>query len=663
MLKERRKISNKFLDFFVIVICVCGAIASIYMFYQDLYATFRSLNITPAGTVVIKYNTVQRRLSDRVVWDRLFDESPVYNRDLIRIARSSGATLHIDNNKIDLGENTLIRINKDSHGRGLLFIEYFSGEINITTNIDGEPVLLSIGDRIIEVAPGNVFGASSSDDGVFEYWNDIHFTRSIEQRHAVLAQSAALSSEQTNNQASALVLFNPIEEQVLQHNVVNSQVQFRWSSAINTNNYILQISSSPNFYSVEIQENLRITSYVTSRLDAGTWYWRVIPSGNNAQTSSVESFQIIQYEEQPVLELRFPVDEGAITIEDTVTQEPLPLPKTEEDLLEEWIMNVQLFQDRPEERIISSSSPRPEPVLPASALPVPTSVPGVSSPIPSASSPAAATAARSSPATAQTAAPAAAAAAVTAPTARAPASANAAASAIAPPVATRTPPPPSFEPIFAPVIATESAPSASVTSAAAATHALQTNASQMNASQAPQPASQVSSISQPSQAEPPQPASQVSSASNVAQPEPEPVSAPVMPLTMQPLPAPENMFPAAGHQVTAETLRQQNNIVFSWSEVEGASAYILTLSRESFPRSTQIFQIEIDAAQGSSYTFDDLRLLDNNGVYIWQVEAISYNSDDIIERRGRSGEGTFVLDIPRPGRVRLRDMGVLYGTQ
>ncbi|MCL2444449.1 MAG: hypothetical protein FWD13_13440, partial [Treponema sp.] len=96
-INERRS-SGYGLDVFVILFCFLGFAVCIFLFQRDLYATFHSLSIPPAGNVTVKYNTVQRRVNDRVIWDRLFAESPVYSGDLIRIAKLSGAILSIDEN-------------------------------------------------------------------------------------------------------------------------------------------------------------------------------------------------------------------------------------------------------------------------------------------------------------------------------------------------------------------------------------------------------------------------------------------------------------------------------------------------------------------------------------------------------------------------------------
>jgi len=71
----------RLVDLLVILLCLSGAAYSINLFWADLFQTLNGQNKTPVGTVSIKRNIVQRRMSDRVIWDRLIRESPVYSNE------------------------------------------------------------------------------------------------------------------------------------------------------------------------------------------------------------------------------------------------------------------------------------------------------------------------------------------------------------------------------------------------------------------------------------------------------------------------------------------------------------------------------------------------------------------------------------------------------
>ena len=129
--------------------------------------------------------------------------------------------------------------------------------------------------------------------------------------------------------------------------------------------------------------------------------------------------------------------------------------------------------------------------------------------------------------------------------------------------------------------------------------------------------------------------------------------------SVQLLPAPENRQPQEGYRIGAEELREQRNINFSWDAVEGATSYVLTIYRETAQGRRQIFVTE--PTEQLNFTFDNLKLFENTGNYVWRVEALNYNSQGILEQHGNPGENTFTLNVPRPGRVETRTVGVLYG--
>jgi hypothetical protein len=137
------------------------------------------------------------------------------------------------------------------------------------------------------------------------------------------------------------------------------------------------------------------------------------------------------------------------------------------------------------------------------------------------------------------------------------------------------------------------------------------------------------------------------------------VSAPARRLVVQPiplLPSPQNMSPA-GVSFGVRELQSRRNIVFNWSAVQGANAYIFTLYQQTSSGRRQI--VRTAAENRTSYTLNNLRLLDR-GNFVWQVEAVNIRSG-AIEQRGRAGERAFTLDFPSPGPVQIEDTGVLYG--
>jgi hypothetical protein len=120
----------------------------------------------------------------------------------------------------------------------------------------------------------------------------------------------------------------------------------------------------------------------------------------------------------------------------------------------------------------------------------------------------------------------------------------------------------------------------------------------------------------------------------------------VMPIPV--LPAPQNRLPVDGQHIGIEELKKVN-IDFSWAAAEGANAYIFTLYQETGNGRRQIARMGPE--NRNSWTADIKTL--GRGNFIWQVEAVNIGRNNVIEQRGRAGENSFVVDIPRPGPVRI----------
>ncbi|GHV74683.1 hypothetical protein AGMMS49940_19850 [Spirochaetia bacterium] len=105
-------------NYLVVLFCLLGALFCIRLFWIDLNQTFnrfsRSTERTGTGalgTVVWKNGIVQRRFSDRVLWERLQEVSPVYEGDYIRTGEKSEATIQFTGGlNINLEENGLVQI-------------------------------------------------------------------------------------------------------------------------------------------------------------------------------------------------------------------------------------------------------------------------------------------------------------------------------------------------------------------------------------------------------------------------------------------------------------------------------------------------------------------------------------------------------------------------
>ncbi|MCL1958507.1 MAG: hypothetical protein FWF68_02785 [Spirochaetes bacterium] len=281
----RKRSVFRFLDLFIIVFFLFIAVASLYLFRLDLLNTFRLQNVEPAGTVVIKKNTVQRRLGDRVIWDRLNTESPVYVGDLIRVADISAATLYIKGNSIELDENTLIRIVLSPDGEGLQII-MTSGTVAVFAEKGAEKVSLNLNGKEVKSEPGTVVRAAVPEKG--------------EPTVKVFESVQKFVEEVPLRKIPEPRLLSPAANSVFHYSDELPSLNFQWTSIEDASSYILQVSNTPDFSNLRINVNTSATFSSVNSLGRGLWYWRVmlglpIPYNSSPVFSNVSFFRVEQH--------------------------------------------------------------------------------------------------------------------------------------------------------------------------------------------------------------------------------------------------------------------------------------------------------------------------------------------------------------------------------
>ncbi|MCL2443173.1 MAG: hypothetical protein FWD13_06875 [Treponema sp.] len=274
----------RFIDLLVIIVFVFIAAVCVELFRRDLMQTFSLQNIEPVGTVVVKRNTVQRRLGDRIVWDRLAHESPVYVWDIIRVADISAATLYIQDNSIDLGENTLIRIVPSANGEGITIV-LDSGNLFLVAGDESNGLIIDINGQHLIPVPGNILSAVVTEQGQTSF-----------REYETVDQ---LIQSNISREIPGPRLFSPAVNSVFRYHDDKPVVNFRWERIEEAVSYVLEVSSAPDFSSLHLRRMSSIPSLSNIGLENGLWFWRVIPVfpsvlNSNTDYSTVSFFSIEQ---------------------------------------------------------------------------------------------------------------------------------------------------------------------------------------------------------------------------------------------------------------------------------------------------------------------------------------------------------------------------------
>ena len=274
-------------DALVLGLCTLGFAACLLLFWNDLNATFYKLGDKPIGTITFRYNTAQRRFIDRVVWDRLRNDSPVYNGDIIRTAGLSEATItFVGGSIVDLYSNTLVQIFMDK-------IDFNTGGISINASSASSGMVIESGNNLLSIDSGAVVRADSLLDGAFDLTvnegaavlgsasgsQTSFLSRAITAGEAVFVNTQGVAV----NSPRAVAVF-PLPNARLINNAVGAlPVEFSWNKI----NYQgdeqtrLEIAHDRNFRRI-LFTGSTAEDHLLAAIPEGTYFWRLHPAGESS---------------------------------------------------------------------------------------------------------------------------------------------------------------------------------------------------------------------------------------------------------------------------------------------------------------------------------------------------------------------------------------------
>lgn len=151
MMKKRNITSrlNK-VDYLIFSFCSIFAVASLFLFYKDMNSFSLKQDEKPIATISFKENTVQRKLDNRNLWEKVNLACEIYNGDSLRTSSESKViAAFLENNvKINLDENSMIQLFKNKKKD---FIDFIGGEIHIENTSSDAPIIIHAGTKAISI--------------------------------------------------------------------------------------------------------------------------------------------------------------------------------------------------------------------------------------------------------------------------------------------------------------------------------------------------------------------------------------------------------------------------------------------------------------------------------------------------------------------------------
>ena len=312
--KTRSRLSNSLLLPFLITIFICliGASANSWLFYTSFFRALTKQNEQPIATITFKYKTAQRKFLDRVVWDRLRQESPVYNGDTIHTAALSEATIWFnDGNVMDLMENTMAQVflSEDHTASveledGYATVDSSDAENGMTLSSGGVQVAVKSGTSLSagSVAKDSGSGAAAGQDGKAAKGLSVQVLKGSASLQTADGSSLSLNQGEELNMSTgttqaipakpALTVYAPARnEKIMYHTQGATDVHFSWSES--SANTVLQISKDKDFNDVLYRLSSDGLNETDIKLESGTWYWKLDGSEEGvAENQAIQDGQI-----------------------------------------------------------------------------------------------------------------------------------------------------------------------------------------------------------------------------------------------------------------------------------------------------------------------------------------------------------------------------------
>ncbi|MDR0587308.1 MAG: hypothetical protein LBG26_08720, partial [Treponema sp.] len=275
-MRKKKNTKSRAVDFLLILLCIAGTGVSGFAFWREYNRTLVKLNEGPVGSIVFKNRTAHRKIENRIAWDRLKQESPVYNGDTIRTAEESEAFITFEDQvtKVNLYENTLIQIFYGVRGTRI----DFSGG-NFDVNSGARSVVIASGASTIELESGSHASLNGGGENL---------------SLSVHAGQAKLNDGRKLESGAMLSLLNDGTVDADPAIAVTSFGRFvrilgsaRGTASadflLNTVNFgpdthvILEVARDKRFSRIIQTRDVRGVSSVSVALEPGEYWWRVYP--------------------------------------------------------------------------------------------------------------------------------------------------------------------------------------------------------------------------------------------------------------------------------------------------------------------------------------------------------------------------------------------------
>ena len=288
--KKRRKL--RAIDVLLVLVCLSICATSLWFFWKDLNSSSTRNDIEKIATIHFKRNISQRKFNDRVVWERLQQDSELYNNDVIRTSEGAEAVVMFsDGTKVDLNENTMIQVMLDKDGSVNLSIS--GGNVDVDTTAsnseavklnmgDGSTVSLEKGSRVSAVAKAGEGGTQTESSITVQDGNAVVSTASGQSQKISNGEAVSIEKNGELSRQTISVTSIPKNLRVYKTSKEVEPVTLAWkisdnNSSENDTKVIAEVALDKAFENIVSKQTARGSSSVkiTPKSEDKKLFWRV----------------------------------------------------------------------------------------------------------------------------------------------------------------------------------------------------------------------------------------------------------------------------------------------------------------------------------------------------------------------------------------------------
>ncbi len=272
----------------ILVVSLTAAITAIasIMLYVEFTAGAETTSTEPIGKIIYKKKKTQRKYTNQVIWEDVSQYATVYNYDTIRTDADSASILQLkDGSEIELNENTLILVSLSGDRAA---IDFSQGAIS--ANSSGS-LSISAGGAVIDTKKSSInLRAGGPGSGISV--NVQSGSAKIGGTELDSGKKALITESSADIQEKAFIPISPSENMHIVTSQKSYRVDFSWKKAAEKVSARFELSDKPDFSRLIARVNQKVNTYSVV-LQAGSYYWRVLPDGRTADSVNSAAFTVI----------------------------------------------------------------------------------------------------------------------------------------------------------------------------------------------------------------------------------------------------------------------------------------------------------------------------------------------------------------------------------